>query len=85
MLTYVALDPWRYFHARSPSFLVSHCYPVIGDPVPEVDPQKEPPHLLFGQVERVIVKSISPSGMSSVSVEAEGYDERLYQYDNAMP
>lgn len=55
------------------------------DPVPEVDPAKEPPHLLFGQVERVIVKSISPSGMSAVFVEAEGYDERLYQYDDAVP
>lgn len=63
-----------------------HVIAAMGsDPVPEVDPTKEPPHLLFGLVERVIVKSISPSGMSAVSVEAEGYDERLYQYDDAVP
>ncbi|UPT53239.1 hypothetical protein [Synechococcus phage Yong-L1-251] len=63
-----------------------HVIAAMGsDPVPEVDPTKEPPHLLFGQIERVIVKSINPSGMSSVSVEAEGYDERLYQFDDAVP
>jgi len=63
-----------------------HVIAAMGsDPVPEVDPQKEPPHLLFGHVERVLVKSISPSGMSSVTVEAEGYDERVYQYDDALP
>lgn len=63
-----------------------HVIAAMGsDPVPVVDPTKEPPHLLFGQVERVIIKSISPSGMSAVTVEAEGYDERLYQYDDAVP
>lgn len=63
-----------------------HVIAAMGsDPVPEVDPTKEPPHLLFGQIERVIVKSINPSGMSAVSVEAEGYDERLYQFDDAVP
>lgn len=63
-----------------------HVIVLMGsDPVPEVDPQKEPPHLIFGRVERVLIKNISPSGMSSVSVEAEGYDERLYQHDDALP
>ncbi|RUR48782.1 host specificity factor TipJ family phage tail protein [Vreelandella populi] len=63
-----------------------HVIAAMGsDPVPVVAPQKEPPHLLFGQVERVLVKSILPSGMSNVSVEAEGYDERLYQHDDAFP
>ncbi|WP_372374203.1 host specificity factor TipJ family phage tail protein [Vreelandella venusta] len=63
-----------------------HVIAAMGsDPVPEVDPTKEPPHLIFGRVERVLVKSISPQGMSSVGVEAEGYDERLYQYDDAAP
>ncbi|RUR51429.1 host specificity factor TipJ family phage tail protein [Vreelandella populi] len=62
-----------------------HVIAAMGsDPVPEVDPTKEPPHLVFGQVERVIVRGINPSGMSTVTVEAEGYDERLYQYDDAI-
>lgn len=55
------------------------------DPVPEVDPTKEPPHLVFGKVERVLVRNIRPRGMSAVTVEAEGYDERVYQYDDAGP
>lgn len=63
-----------------------HVIALMGsDPAPEVDPQKEPPHLIFGRVERVLIKNINPSGMSSVSLEAEGYDERLYQYDDAVP
>jgi hypothetical protein len=63
-----------------------HVIAAMGsDPVPEVDPTKEPPHPLFGRIERVIIKSIAPSGMSSVTVEAEGCDERLYQYDDATP
>nr|WP_273544578.1 host specificity factor TipJ family phage tail protein [Halomonas profundi] len=63
-----------------------HVIAAMGsDPVPVVDQQKEPPHLIFGRVERVIIKSISPSGMSAVTVEAEGYDERLYQHDDAVP
>ena len=55
------------------------------DPVPVVDPTKEPPHLVFGRVEHVLINSIKPSGMSNVSAEAEGYDERVYQYDDAHP
>ncbi|MDW0360792.1 host specificity factor TipJ family phage tail protein [Halomonas venusta] len=63
-----------------------HVIAAMGsDPAPEVDPQKEPPHLIFGRVERVLVKSIKPKGMSNVDLEAEGYDERLYQYDDAVP
>lgn len=63
-----------------------HVIAAMGsDPVPEVDPQKEPPHLIFGRVEHAVLKSINPSGMSAVSVEAEGYDERLYQHDDAVP
>nr|WP_274380164.1 host specificity factor TipJ family phage tail protein [Halomonas alkaliphila] len=56
-----------------------------GDPVPVVDPTKEPPHLLFGRVEHVLIKSITPSGMSNVNATADGYDERVYQYDDEFP
>lgn len=63
-----------------------HVIAAMGsDLVPEVDPTKEPPHLMFGRVEHVLIKIINPSGMSSVSVEAEGYDARLYQFDDAVP
>ena len=49
----------------------------------------EPPHLLFGPLNRwsypVLITSISPSGDSGASVQAVNYDERIYQYDDATP
>lgn len=49
----------------------------------------EPPHLLFGPLNRwsypVLITSISPSGDSGASVQAVNYDLRIYQYDNATP
>ncbi|MHB0805999.1 host specificity factor TipJ family phage tail protein [Stutzerimonas nitrititolerans] len=49
----------------------------------------EPPHLLFGPVNRwsypALITSISPSGTDGASVEAVNYDPRVYTYDNATP
>ncbi|MEX5450914.1 host specificity factor TipJ family phage tail protein [Stutzerimonas stutzeri] len=49
----------------------------------------EPPHLLFGPVNRwsypALITSISPSGTDGASVEAVNYDPRVYSYDNATP
>jgi len=49
----------------------------------------EPPHLLFGPVNRwsypALVTSISPSGTDGASVEAVNYAPEVYAYDNATP
>lgn len=49
----------------------------------------EPPHLLFGPVNRwsypALITSISPSGTDGASVEAVNYDPRVYTYDDATP
>ncbi|MFD1693848.1 host specificity factor TipJ family phage tail protein [Azotobacter chroococcum] len=58
------------------------------DFTPDTSWSIEPPHLLFGPVTRwsypVLVTSISPSG-DGASVEAVGYDPRIYTYDDATP
>ncbi|GHC19545.1 host specificity factor TipJ family phage tail protein [Aidingimonas halophila] len=60
-----------------------------GDPVPEIDPQKEPPHVYFGTIERwrfpVLVQAISPRGFERVNVTAINYDARVYDDDNNVP
>ncbi|WP_375079847.1 host specificity factor TipJ family phage tail protein [Pseudomonas aeruginosa] len=47
----------------------------------------EPPHLLFGPVNRwsypALITSISPSGTDGASVEAVNYAPEVYTYDNA--
>lgn len=49
----------------------------------------EPPHLLFGQLNRwnypALITSISPSGTDGASVQAVNYDARVYAYDDATP
>uniref|UniRef100_A0AB39C0H7 Tail protein n=1 Tax=Pakpunavirus sp. TaxID=2833053 RepID=A0AB39C0H7_9CAUD len=49
----------------------------------------EPPHLLFGPVNRwsypALITSISPSGTDGASVEAVNYSPLVYTYDNATP
>lgn len=58
---------------------------------PEVSWVIEPPHIQFGPLERwnypVLVTSVSPSGTTSASVEAVGYNPEVYIYDDitAMP
>jgi len=59
------------------------------DFVPDTSWSIEPPHLLFGPVNRwsypALITSISPSGTDSASVEAVNYDPRVYQFDDASP
>lgn len=59
------------------------------DFIPEVDWVIEPPHIQFGPIDRVsypvLVSSISPDGMYSASVEAIGYDARVYLDDDNAP
>ncbi|WP_312450058.1 host specificity factor TipJ family phage tail protein [Stutzerimonas nitrititolerans] len=49
----------------------------------------EPPHLLFGPVNRwsypALITSISPSGTDGASVEAVNYAPEVYAYDDATP
>ncbi|WP_349573147.1 host specificity factor TipJ family phage tail protein [Azotobacter salinestris] len=58
------------------------------DFAPDTSWQIEPAHLLFGPLNRwsypVLITSISPSG-DGASVEAVGYDPRIYTYDDATP
>lgn len=52
------------------------------------DNNVEPPHLLFGPVVswvyKVLVTSVSPSGVTEASVEAVGYDSRVYLSDDEL-
>lgn len=58
------------------------------DFAPDLDVQSEPPHLLFGTVQRwaypVLVTEISPDGYESASVSGIGYDARVYLDDNSQ-
>jgi hypothetical protein len=57
------------------------------DFVPDTSWTVEPPHLLFGPIERwtypALISDISPSGRSGVSVRAVNYDVRVYAYDDS--
>ncbi|MBF0675598.1 host specificity factor TipJ family phage tail protein [Pseudomonas sp.] len=58
------------------------------DFTPDTSWQIEPPHLLFGPVDRwsfpVLINKVSPSG-GGASVEAFNYDARIYADDNNAP
>lgn len=57
--------------------------------VPDVSWEIEPPHLLFGQLDRicypVLITSVAPNGLASAQVEAVGYDARVYLDDDSLP
>lgn len=59
------------------------------DFTPDVSWETEPPHILFGPLNRwnypVLITAISPSGNDSVSVEAVNYDARVYDDDDNSP
>ncbi|WP_217476622.1 host specificity factor TipJ family phage tail protein [Stutzerimonas stutzeri] len=59
------------------------------DFVPDTSWSIEPPHLLFGPVNRwsypALITSISPSGTDGASVQAVNYDSRVYTYDDQTP
>ena len=52
------------------------------DFVPDTDLDIEPPHLLFGIGYKVLITSISPSGLDAARVEAVAYNEQVYVNDN---
>lgn len=58
------------------------------DFVPDVSWNTEPPHLLFGPINRssypVLITEISPSGQSGASVKAVNYDARVYADDDGV-
>lgn len=54
------------------------------DFTPDVSWQREPPHLLFGRIHPVLVTAVDPKGLESCSVKGVNYDERVYQYDDAI-
>lgn len=59
------------------------------DFVPSTDwaNSEDPPHVLFGQLDRlsyrVLITSVEPNGLSSARVEAVGYDDRVYLDDDS--
>ena len=56
---------------------------------PEIIWGIEPPHLLFGPLNRwsypTLVTVVNPSNSGNVTVEGMPYDARVYQYDNSAP
>ena len=58
-------------------------------PVTELDGGRVPTHIFFGTVTEmfwpVLMSSVTPSGQFRANVEALGYDERMYQYDDEEP
>ena len=52
------------------------------DFVPDTYLDIEPPHLLFGIGYKVLITSISPSGLDSARVEAVAYNDQVYVNDN---
>lgn len=61
----------------------------VPDFIPNLDPNIEPPHLLFGPAERwtfpALVTSRRPGSDHTVSVTAKNYDARIYADDNNAP
>ncbi len=59
------------------------------DFAPDTSWSIEPPHLLFGPLNRwsypALITSISPSGTDGANVQAVNYDARVYTFDDATP
>lgn len=59
------------------------------DPLSEAQGGQVPTHLFFGKLEEmfwpVLMVSVTPSGQFRANVEALGYDERVYQFDDQEP
>lgn len=76
-----------YTPARIDDYRLSITTPDF-NPSDSWDNNMEPPHLLFGPVVswvyKVLVTSVSPSGVTEASVEAVGYDSRVYLDDDSL-
>lgn len=63
--------------------------PAVIDFTPTLDSSIEPPHVLFGELQRfaypVLMTAINPNGMASTDMQAVGYDSRVYDEDNNSP
>lgn len=63
--------------------------PLDFTPITESDGSREPTHVFFGKFEQmfwpVLISSVTPSGQFRANVEAIGYDERVYEYDDQEP
>lgn len=63
--------------------------PIEFQPITEQDPGQVATHVFFGTVNEmfwpVLMSSVTPSGQFRANVEALGYDERVYQYDDQEP
>lgn len=69
----------------------SFTVPSVPDwsPLTEQDAGKVPTHVFFGTATEmfwpVLMSSLTPSGQFRANVEALGYDERVYQFDDQEP
>ncbi|MNJ61817.1 hypothetical protein D3C77_576260 [compost metagenome] len=57
------------------------------DFIPDVTWERDPPHILFGELSRmcypVLITNVDPNGLSSARVEAVGYNARVYLDDDS--
>ena len=66
-------------------------FKIVADLIdaPVISFNQEPPHVLFGPIDRwvfpALISSIKPSGAESVSVQAVNYDVRVYADDDNSP
>jgi len=59
------------------------------DFIPIIDGTQEPPLFMFGEgmeamCERVLIREIDPQGTERVKLKAVNYDERVFDYDDAL-
>lgn len=56
---------------------------------PVLDGSAEPPHVLFGPPDTwaypVLITAVKPNGMASTTMQAVGYDARVYADDDNSP
>lgn len=74
---------------RIDNFTFAVTGPLGFKPVTEADGGRVATHVFFGTVSEmfwpVLMSSVTPSGQFRANVEALGYDERVYQYDDQEP
>lgn len=75
--------------SRVDDYTFTMAQPLDFVPVSEYDGDRVPTHLFFGTTDEmfweVLVSSVQPSGQFRANAEALGYDERVYQFDDAEP
>lgn len=70
-------------------YMFTMAEPLDFTPITEQDGDRVPTHVFFGHVDQmfwpVLISSVQPSSQYGASVEALGYDERVYQFDDSEP